>query len=157
MDHNLHFIVLIESKRETIAAVMLMKIWGRSDFGFYFVPSVGSSGGIVMSWNSALITCAVVSTGSRWILLNISNRICLHILVVYGHNDGIERAILWSELLSIIAPLNNLILCGDFNEVLDANERSNGIYSNFIHDFQAFVNESELLDLPLHGRNYTLA
>lgn len=49
----------------------------------------------------------------------------------------------------------NVLVCGDFNDVLHASDRSSGRFSNSTGTFRDFVLESELQDLPLHGRDYT--
>jgi len=47
-------------------------------------------------------------------------------------------------------------LGGDFNEILHASERSTGVYpGNAMAEFQIFINQRALLDLPLRGGEFT--
>lgn len=85
----------------------------------------------------------------------VNSEIDIHILTIYAYNNVAERATLWLDLIPIINTLENLDVCRDFNEVLDANERSDGVIINFSQDFWDFLNGVELHDLPLHGRSYT--
>jgi len=51
-----------------------------------------------------------------------------------------------------------ICLCGDFNAMRNTEERrSSGVAvrSTDCHHFKDFIDNNELVDLPLHGRNFT--
>jgi hypothetical protein len=47
------------------------------------------------------------------------------------------------------------LICGDFNLVLEAEERSTNILIMMDREFKRLVNELALIDLPLQQRKYT--
>jgi hypothetical protein len=54
-------------------------------------------------------------------------------------------------------PMNGIpwLICGDFNLVLEADERSTNRLTVMDREFRRVVNGLELIDLPLQGRRYT--
>lgn len=63
---NLHFAdvyCLQESKLESISAAMWREIGGPHLDKFVFLPSIGASGGMIIGWNSVLLTGSLVFEG----------------------------------------------------------------------------------------------
>jgi hypothetical protein len=54
-------------------------------------------------------------------------------------------------------PMNRIswLICGDFNLVLAAEERSTNRLTGVDREFRRLVNELSLIDLPLQGRRFT--
>ncbi|XP_050221486.2 uncharacterized protein LOC126671737 [Mercurialis annua] len=148
--NNLAFIGLVESKKEIVDYFVVKKIWPNLDFSFDWVPSIGASGGLLLIWNTILLNNISVSKGARWICLDFvhNNAYNRHILI-YASNLASERLLLWHEL--------SLLAAGeDFNETMTPEERWNGSdYTASMLALRDFVNNSELLNLPLHGRLFT--
>ncbi|XP_016185867.1 uncharacterized protein LOC107627547 [Arachis ipaensis] len=68
-----------------------------------------------------------------------------------------EKIALWEEL-SYIAGLCQVPFCflGDFNEIIHLEERKDATsLSASAEDFRAWINDMELVDLPLNDRRYT--
>lgn len=64
---NLHFAdvcCLQETKLISITAATWRKLGGPRLDKFIFLPSIGASGGIIIGWNSVLLTGAVSSRGA---------------------------------------------------------------------------------------------
>lgn len=124
--HQLNMFVLVETKVEAVSERAMTNFWGHNDFQFFCVPSQGYSGGIAVSWNSTLCRGSIVTSGARWCVLEVTmSDFSFHIVCVYGYPVCGERNRLWIELCPIIRALDNVIVCGDFNEVLHCAERSN--------------------------------
>lgn len=76
---------------------------------------------------------------------------------VYGHSESDQKRHTW-ELLRRLAALSSLpLLCfGDFNEVLDLNEKSRAPgggdkRANLVNDFGEAIRDSDLIDLGSTG------
>lgn len=80
------------------------------------------------------------------------------VTVVYAFNTREERKGLWTYLETVKIG-NNLawIVMGDFNSVVHADDRIGGnpVSMTEIVDFQACVEECELVKLHRQGNNYT--
>ncbi|XP_050211520.1 uncharacterized protein LOC126661702 [Mercurialis annua] len=155
--HKLAFIGLLESKRELVDDFLVRKLWPNLDFMFDWIPSVGASGGLLLIWNSVSLSNVAISKGSRWIAMDFlfQGVSCRHILV-YASNLAPERLLLWQELESLLSFNGTILISGDFNETIHPEDRLNGVgYTLSMLAFSDFVNNSELMDLPLHGRLFT--
>ncbi|GKV14964.1 hypothetical protein SLEP1_g25762 [Rubroshorea leprosula] len=84
-------------------------------------------------------------------------RVPVHTLNIYSPCDLPGKRALWVELQNLISNRNgNWCLGGDFNAVRSSGERAgcNGM-SREMKDFDSFIIESGLVDLPMVGRKYT--
>ncbi|XP_050211606.1 uncharacterized protein LOC126661785 [Mercurialis annua] len=127
--HNLSFIGLIESKKEIVDDYLIKNLWPNLDFKFDFVPSVGASGGLVLIWNSVLLRNVTISK---------------------------ERVAFWRNLTSYMGFIGTIFISGDFNETLAPEEILNGtVFTPSMLALREFINDSEMLDLPLQGRVFT--
>lgn len=84
--------------------------------------------------------------GFQWVLTN-----------VYGPNKPLERAGFWEELDNV-CNYWNLPWClgGDFNTVLSCDEKTNcSQTTRSMKDFASFIEQHELVNLPLKGARYT--
>nr|GEV57881.1 cytochrome P450 [Tanacetum cinerariifolium] len=119
-------------------------------------------GGIIAIWDSSLFKKVAVSDGDegflaihgKWINLKIS---CL-LVVVYAPQDLVNKSRLWDKIHNMVKCCNSLyVVLGDFNEVRSDNER---LGTNFCIRgaklFNEFIEKSELIDLPMGGRKFTL-
>ncbi|XP_050211746.1 uncharacterized protein LOC126661907 [Mercurialis annua] len=137
-DYNLFFIGLVESKKEFVNDFLIRKLWPNLDCNFDWVASNGASGSLIIIWNTVLLHNVSICKGDRWIAMDFfhDNAWFRHILI-YASNLASERL-------------------GDFNETLLLEERLNGSdFSASMLAFRDFVNNAELLDLPLQGRLFT--
>lgn len=78
-------------------------------------------------------------------------------LRVYGPCGVVERHRLWEEL-SIMNDIWELpwCICGDFNEVRYMHERQGCIRSSRgMQDFDSFIDNHNLIDIPIQGARYT--
>ncbi|XP_074305323.1 uncharacterized protein LOC141640418 [Silene latifolia] len=77
--------------------------------------------------------------------------------VVYGSNSDSERLTLWEQLNQIKDQcVKPWCICGDFNSVLDYNERlGREVIWNEIKDFRQCVEYCEVIDIVAHGSFFT--
>ncbi|XP_050238155.1 uncharacterized protein LOC126687642 [Mercurialis annua] len=133
--NKLLFIGLVESKKEKVDDFLIRNLWPNLEFNYAWVPFVGS----------------------RWICLDFcyQNTSFRHILV-YASNITSERVLFWQELRLLLDVPMIILLSGDFNEILRPDERLNCVgYLPSMLAFHDFINSAELIDLPIHGRQFT--
>ncbi|MCH86377.1 putative transposon TX1 protein, partial [Trifolium medium] len=110
-EQKFDFLALQETKMEDISEKFFQSLFGSVDCSWAFLPSEGSSGGILSIWNKA------------------------------GFGGG------------------NWCVVGDFNVVREPGERRGvNVESSLnaeMRDFGVFLNDLELVDLPLLGRRFT--
>ncbi|XP_050207537.1 uncharacterized protein LOC126656955 [Mercurialis annua] len=155
--YNLCFIGLFESKKESIDIFLVRKLWPNLGFDFSWVPSVGSSGGLFIIWNTVLLQNIEMVSGTRWICLDFMfDSLSIRHILIYVSNLASERLSLWNDLLPLLIYPGLVFISGDFNEVLAPTERFNCLhYSPSMLALRDILNDSELVDLPLHGRSFT--
>eukprot|EP00253_Pinus_taeda_P016434 PITA_16434 len=98
--------------------------------------SRGASGGITTMWNNQYWDCKSTIFNQNWLRINLNSKeknCDLIIYNVYIPNHYREKEQCWKELRENIDNEQNpnIILAGDFNLILHANEKRGG---NFTHD-----------------------
>ncbi|XP_026433561.1 uncharacterized protein LOC113331002 [Papaver somniferum] len=137
----------------------IKKICGFTNVGWTFQQVVGSKGGMLILWdkdfveiNGSLareytlsVSCTYKSDNFKWMLTN-----------VYGPYNPVERKDFWVELDNTCR-LWDLPWCigGDFNTVKKCDEKKNCYrITRSMTQFNKFIEEHELIDLPLKGARY---
>eukprot|EP00253_Pinus_taeda_P025196 PITA_25196 len=124
--------------------------------------SRGASGGITTMWNNQYWDCKSTIINQNWLRTNLSSKEENWDLIIYNvyiPNHYREKEQCWKDLKENIENEQNpnIILAGDFNLVLHANEKRGG---NFIHDpfrsqLEGIMSEYELVDIIPKNRKYT--
>jgi endonuclease/exonuclease/phosphatase family metal-dependent hydrolase len=163
---SVDFMAIQETKLETISDSLYYSLWGGTDCDWAFLPSEGSSGGILSLWrkvNSSLIFTFIgegfVGVCLEWGRLK---SICF-VINVYSKCDLASKRRLWSNILICKRGIGDGRWCvvGDFNAVCSVDERhgvnrdDGGSVPLEVIEFRHFVEELELVDLPLLGRSFT--
>jgi hypothetical protein len=162
---KLDFLALQETKMEVISDSLVHNLWGNSDCCWAFVPSVGSSGGILSIWRKqySVLLFSFFGEGFLGVCLDwgvIPQRIFL--INIYSKCDLSAKRVLWSDILSL--KRNHVggewCILGDFNSVRSIQERRGvnlplATPSTELVEFNGFLEELELVDLPLLGRRFT--
>ena len=144
-------------------APICKSIWGDVNVDFSYQPSMGASGGLVTFWDVKevevwssmpfdhvlVIVGRFLNTGEEFVLFN-----------VYAPCDATRQQVLWNNLSIRLGYLSvqNVCVCGDFDAVQCTEERrSLGSVFNlgWSKNFNNFIDENLLVDLPLRGRKYT--
>eukprot|EP00253_Pinus_taeda_P010075 PITA_10075 len=124
--------------------------------------SRGASGGIVTIWDSHRWICDSAIINKNWIRTKLDSRTGDRSVIIYNvyvPNHYREKETCWDNLKGSIESesTTNLIIAGDFNMILHANEKRGG---NFTHDpfrnqLEAIIQENELVDIIPKNRRYT--
>lgn len=149
-----------ETKMEVINCFLARSIWGSYDFIFAFSPSIGSSGGTALLWDSSVFTKEIIFIGAHYSGVlgcweGVSSLVV--IITVYGPQSVRDKAELGSELVNITSVHSaDWMIFSDFNAIRSHYERSGSIFvDNDALLFNEFIANSGLLDLQLGGRRYT--
>ncbi|PNX92269.1 cysteine-rich receptor-like protein kinase [Trifolium pratense] len=148
---------------ELIERSQCMWLWGNSDCNFAFKPSEGRSGGLLTIWNSSILSVhrTIIRDHVLWLEGEWGEeKKKVNIVNVYAPCEARRKRVLWADLKEMILTQreDNWCLLGDFNAIRDETERkgsSEVIRREEIIDFDDFISETELIDLPLHGRRFT--
>jgi len=154
---------LQETKLLVIDAFVCKSIWGDGNVDYSYQPSVGASGGIVTLWD--LREVEVWSSVSFDHVLAVAGRFVQSgdlfvVFNVYAPCDSSRQQALWHVLSSRLVALanQNVCVCGDFNVVRCVEERrsvSSVCNQTGSDNFNGFIINNCLVDLPLRGRTYT--
>lgn len=142
---------------------MCRSIWSDGKIEWVFRGSVGRSGGILSVWNGDTFSASscwhmegAVIVNGIWSVEGID--CCL--INIYAPCLLVDKMVLWERVLQVISQYPNSCICvaGDFNSVRRATERA-GIRAESakkdVDAFNSFIQNSGLIDLPLHGRFFT--
>jgi exonuclease III len=154
---------LQETKLQTCDVPLCLSLWGNSPHAFSYRHSVGASGGLLTLWDSSEVE--VWSSESRDHVLWCHGRFItsgeeFYVANVYAPCEDGAKQRLWDSLSARLQSLgrSRVCVCGDFNAVRHADERRSaraGSRSADIIPFNMFIEDNNLVDLPLHGRKFT--
>ncbi|KAK2383075.1 hypothetical protein QL285_070564 [Trifolium repens] len=138
-NNKIDFLAIQETKLEVISETLCYGLWGSCDCDWVFLPSEGRSG----EWGLLKTICFVVN--------------------VYSKCDINSKRSLWNNLITCKRGLGGGRWCvvGDFNAVSSLEERVGvnvmeaRVVTTEIIEFWKFVEDLELLDLPILGRKFT--
>ncbi|KAM2601691.1 hypothetical protein FF1_039826 [Malus domestica] len=152
-------IILQETKTVTIDRKLVASVWGSRFKDWVFAPARGSSGGIVVMWNTKHISVveSLVGVFSVSIKIRESNGLEWWLSRVYGPCKYRERQDLWEELAGLYGLCSpRWCVGGDFNVVRFENEKSNGGRPTAsMRIFNQFIQDSELIDPDLLNAQFT--
>ncbi|XP_058103553.1 uncharacterized protein LOC131247134 [Magnolia sinica] len=157
---NPDVICLQETKVRQFSDSLMESIWKSKDVRWTALHASGSFGGILVAWNS-----------SRWSLIDTwsgtySVSVILHdalsdfrylVSSVHGPNSEDSRKDFWVELsASRLCFSDPTCLVGDFNMIRFVEEKSHGNkVSPAMGAFSAWIDDQDLVDLPLLGARFT--
>jgi exonuclease III len=154
---------LQETKLHSCDASLSLALWGNSPHAFSYRPSVGASGGLLTLWDSSEVE--VWSSESRDHVLWCHGRFItsgaeFSVANVYAPCEDGAKQRLWDSLTARLQSLgrSRICVCGDFNAVKHVDERrSSRVGPRYLDHipFSRFIEENNLVDLPLHGRKFT--
>lgn len=160
---NLHFVdvcCLQESKLEEVPPSVWREIGGSRLDQFFFVPALGTAGGIILGWNSVLMSGNLLRMGTFNIKVEFCSKhenLTWRCTSVYGPNARSLKCAFWEELRENVgAPGVLLIICGDFNAIFDVGNKNWGLPNlEDIRMANAFLHELKLLEPSSMGRRFT--
>ena len=152
---------LVETKHKISFKTRLRRIWGNDEYDMCEdFASDTNSGGIVVAWDKNTFSASAKQGGNRWILIEgnmIKENFQCCIGVMYGHNNRVQRLAMFQEFQQRAESINKpLLVMGDFNVVLHSGERTGlSLCAHSIQDFSTWINDLNLIDIPLHGLKFT--
>jgi exonuclease III len=125
-----------------------------------FKPANGASGGIFTAWNNSTFSVPTSSSTEHTLtvsLVSTTSNCALNITNVYAPPSHPDKAAFLDELHSLNLPSDvPWMLIGDFNMIRFPHEKNNSnFHSGEAEDFNDFINDSCLIDLPLLDRAFT--
>ncbi|XP_057458406.1 uncharacterized protein LOC130749124 [Lotus japonicus] len=154
-----------ETKIQRVDRRICSQLWGDSNFEWKAVQAINRGGGLVTVWNSSSFTIEECVEGRGFLGLigtwKKSQQKCV-LVNVYSPCDMAGKRALWSDLRAWRGTCQELAWCvaGDFNAVRDEEERRGvvGVSTSQrieMQEFNAFIADMDLVDLPLAGRKFT--
>ncbi|XVF29009.1 hypothetical protein REPUB_Repub15cG0083100 [Reevesia pubescens] len=151
---------LQESKLKKVGDGLLRKLGINDSICSKSSSADGSSGGLISMWTKAFFDLEDKIISSRYIVLigsirNLNLRCGL--VNIYSPNDNKKQFFFWEELRFVLSDLEMSLCCGgDFN-VIRFSEEKIGAGDNFsaMGHFNDFIEDLELVDLPLEGGKFT--
>lgn len=159
-ESNCEIICFQETKKEQFDPSFIRNFAPKKFDKFFFSPSVGASGGILVAWNGSLFEGSLIDVQPFAIVVCFSSRMdnCVWNLVnVYGPcvEPARSQFITWLRALDIQDEENWMIL-GDFNfyRSLDNRNKNGGNFQD-TQIFNDMIDFLGLVELPLKGRGFT--
>lgn len=152
-------VILQETKKAGIERSLVSSIWGFRHKDWVAIPAIGSSGGVVIIWNTRCVSVLESVMGAYSVSIKIMgiNGNDWWLSGVYGPNSYRERSYFWEELAGLYGLCGSRwCLGGDFNVVRFLSEKSNGgRVTKSMKEFCEFIRETNLCDPPLQNAEYT--
>ena len=148
-----------ETKKEECDRRFVGSVWTARNKDWAALPTCGASGGILIIWDAKKLSREEVVLGSFSVSIKFALNGCesLWLSAVYGPNISALRKDFWVEL-SDIAELASPRWCvgGDFNVIRRSSEKLGGSrLTPSMKDFDDFISDCELIDLPLRSASFT--
>ena len=154
-----NLVCIQETKMELVDRYVVSQCLGPAFDDFSFLPAVGTRGGILLAWDSTVLSVSNISLHSFSITREAKYKEggSWWITAVYGLQDN-EAKIQFLAELEVRRSLcpGPWLLIGDFNMILCAADKNNGNLDRAnMARFRAFVNKLELKEMYMHGRTFT--
>lgn len=149
-----------ETKCHLVNDFWIENVWGSRNFGFGQKEAEGSSGGIMIVWDSCIFSVTESVGGDGFIAVhgkwkNIAVDVVL--VNVYGPQSDNKKVALWDRLIGLINGTSALwCVFRDFNATRKQDDRLNcNTYEKEMEDFNNFIDVANLMEVPLGGKRYT--
>jgi hypothetical protein len=162
--NQIDFLAIQETKLETVSDSLCYSLWGSQDCCWAYLPSIGSSGGILSVWRKSMSSLLFSFIGEGYVGVclewGVERHICF-VVNVYAKCDLVAKRSLWEALRSSKLRFGSGLWCilGDFNSVVCGEERrgvnNESTLTTDMREFGGFIEGMGLVDLPLLGRRYT--
>lgn len=157
--YKVDIVAIQETKKEEFSQRILNSLSHTLDIWLY-VPSVGSSGGILFGGDSNKFNVVSHSQHRYCLDVHITNKIDnseWQITIVYRPTSRGLKKEFWNELAQVRqGHTKTWILCGDFNVIRHHTEKSGPTFDIKISRmFNSFINRHHLIEHKLFNRKYT--
>lgn len=152
-------VCLIETKLEGVDQSRISAMLGTRFDGFVALPATGTAGGIIMAWDSSVVSVPAfrIDTFSVTAELSFADGSQWSLTTVYGPTDDTLKPLFLDELRAVRAVCTGMwFVAGDFNLIVDAADKNNALINRrMMGRFRRFLNDLELKEASLMGRRYT--
>lgn len=139
----------------------MSSLWGSSECQFILAKaSITCSGGLVLMWNPSSFRVDQTICGSRWLIIIRYLTKCswdCALCLIYSEYTLAEQSRIYNEISLARQSFScHFMLAGDFNQIFRNSGRRGQHHDNSgMRVFRDWVNDNNLVDLPLIGRNFT--
>ncbi|XP_071700645.1 uncharacterized protein [Rutidosis leptorrhynchoides] len=135
-------------------------IWGSAEFAYIQKSVASRSGGMLLIWDTNEFTANQAVEGDYFLAVKghwKGHSVESAIVNVYGPHDDTKKRKMWSDLDTLLNYGDIAwILCGDFNEVRNQQERKNCEFiDRRANMFNDFIDKAGLWEIPLIGKKFT--
>jgi hypothetical protein len=129
-------------------------------FAYFYLLAARTRGGILVAWHTGKWCCSNVHLSDHAVTIKMrhcSGEDTWWFTTIYGLQDDQEKVAFLEVLRQLHAGHPGpWILCGDFNLIYKAMDKSNGRLNHcLMARVRRFLQDLELLELHLHGHSYT--
>ncbi|GKV38004.1 hypothetical protein SLEP1_g45962 [Rubroshorea leprosula] len=158
--HRPEVLFLQETKVENVDKSYCRRLWDSDDMDWVAKSSLGASGGLIIIWNRAVLKKVSVFEGEGYIGIQGlwgADALPCFLCNVYSPCDLERKRSVWRELEQMFRKNRGCwCLGGDFNAIRSLQERKGGKSARReVKEFEQFIVNNSLTDLPLLGRKYT--
>ena len=153
-------IYLQETKLTGLDRQMVGSLWSCPYVDWVALDAVQTAGGVLMMWDRRVLERLEFMVDSFFVFVRwqrVGDGFSWACSGVYGPIDNNARGLMWDELVGIQQYWNVPWCCiGDFNIVRFPSERlGNSRLTPAMELFLEFIEDLNLIDLPLEGGSYT--
>jgi hypothetical protein len=132
---------------------------GRDFDGFFYLPAVGTRGGILLAWKSDVVAISNPHYSNNMITARVGavGDTGWWFTGVYGPQAVVDKCLFLRELKEVrdLHP-GTWMVAGDFNLIVDAADKNNSnLNRRMMAKFRRLLAEVELKELYLNGRRFT--
>lgn len=157
------FIAIHESKLVEVDSGLVRSLWGDQDVEWPFTSAEGNSGGIISMWSGSQFKQIFTFSGKGFLGVSgvwVKNNKCCNIINIYSPCLISEKRELWRIHIMSKRGFDGVLWClvGDFNAIKNRSERrGTSLISqdSYNVEFQSFIDELDLIDLPVLGKKFT--
>ncbi|PWA70467.1 hypothetical protein CTI12_AA288100 [Artemisia annua] len=148
-DERPDIIGIQETKSGIVNEYRIEEIWGGKGFGFTQIEANGSSGGILLIWDTNVFTCSDAMGDDRFIAIKgdwKGRNGDVYFACIYGPHVGRHKASLWERLSGLMNNFSGAwCIFGDLNVVRRTDDRFNSQHmNNYISTTQNLTRDSFL-------------
>lgn len=157
-DSRANILILQETKCHDWSDRVVDSFWDSSSHGWIAVNSLGTAGGLLISWDKQYISFSEVQRSHHWLWCkgDLPSGSSIYLVNVYGPHDLDEKQIFWSDLRTIVRQVSDSPICliDDFNSIRNKKDRINYVYNNRDSiNFNLFMEDTGLIELE--GINFS--
>lgn len=158
--HHVEVCCLQESKLDVILAATWREIGGSSLDQFAFALVVGTSGGMIIGWNGAILAGKVERVGIFSITVgfqDLRNNFVWRYTTVYEPNARALKSSFWDELRGCGDEQHtSWVICGDFNAIFSTDDKHTRVHNlQEIRYANQFLLDLNLGEPPAVGRRFS--